>query len=220
MGLISYLVEEVAKDIVLPTTLGIASTVCNGAIEFLNKYDEKRKVKLLKTKKHERSFLISFMQEDKAFLTSRIKARYYEVRVGEAVVYTIKRVIQKDGSSTVEIRTSDEKIVLGLINERVIKKVPLVRVFVISESQEEVGKVFAKDQVPYKYQDMSGSTWDMAQNGKEFLISKAGKVVAKCKNQGLKLRDNAIIVTYNETQPPEAMLYLSLCLFFVLDSIR
>ncbi len=220
MGLISFLVEEVAKDIAFNATVGIAGTIAGGVEKASEKRDEKRKGKLLKTKKHQNSFLISHTNDDLSFFLSKTKARYYEVRVGDTVVYSIKRVLQKDGNSMVEIRDSDGKTPLGLINEVVQQKIPIEKAFIISEGQSEVGRVYTNEQMPYRYVDTEQNSWDLIQNDKEYLISKTGKTVARCKNNGLKLRKNSLFVTYNEKQPPDAMLYLSLCLFLSLDPIK
>lgn len=50
-------------------------------------------------------------------------------------------------------------------------------------------------------------------------LSRLGRPVARCRNKGLKLRQNSLLITYNEAEPQDAMLYFATCLFFILDPI-
>lgn len=219
MGIISSLITEVAKDIALDVSLGTAAAVVDGVDKITDKRDAKKREKLLKTKKNEKSFIISFDEDEKSFWLNKTKARHYVYQDGEFIKYRIKRVVKTEGTSLVEIRTGDGKVVLSAMNEIIKKGIPVEHIYLISSNNTEIGRVFANADAPYRYVSSAGDAWDMIQNDKEFIVSKAGKAVANCKNHGLKLKKNSIAVTYNENEPEEVIFYLSLCLFFMLDKI-
>lgn len=220
MGIIDSIVTGVAKEVAKDVTIGVAAVAVDGIDKISNKREAKRKSKVLKTKKQEKSFLISVEEDDKTFWTNKVKARHYTIQNGDNVIYRIKRVVKPEGTSLVEIKNDTGKIVVGSVNEIIKKGIPVEHIFLVSQNNVEIGRVFTNDISPYRFVSSDGEAWDMIQNDKEFLVSKGGKAVAKCKNQGLKLRKHSLAVTYNEDEQESSILYLSMCLFFMLDSIK
>lgn len=215
MGLITnFLVKELAKDVGFQA-LGKALDISEKRSW---KRDDKKKEKLLdKHKKKESSFLISCVGADISFIGSKTKSREYKVQAKGKDILRIKRSVNKDKSGTIKVSDADNRV-LATINESNVQS-NYERSFVVFEDNNEMGHINVKGDSSFEYVDSYKHLWDIVQVGEEYLISRVGRPVARCRNKGLKLRQNSLLITYNEAEPQDAMLYLAICLFFILDPI-
>ncbi|MCR5776268.1 MAG: hypothetical protein K6G84_02495 [Lachnospiraceae bacterium] len=218
MGLLKYFTKELAKEVAWNATFNIGAALSNISKEKALKKDDIQKQKVLKTKKYENSFLISLDEDDKTFFGGKLKARYYKIQVGELIVYRIKRMPKDALTSVVEVYAYEGTPIAG-INEFMIQDDPVERVFIVSENSVEMSRIYANGVVAYRYVSTDGDSWELMDNENEYLISNSGVVVARCSYQGLGLMKKSLVVKYNLEQPEDAMIYLAMCLFFVIDKI-
>ena len=216
MGLGDFLLRGIAIDVAIDVVSGVAQKVYVGAtkgIDYISEKKEEHEIKKLRKSK-QKIFYISFDRDDRTILNKH-KARYYVVQDNETIKYRVKRVIKSERTSLSEIYEGNKKDLSVTINE--IVNMSGGNVFLIlGRDKNEIARVLSGDAGPYRFITAKDKiAWDIIKPDKDYIISKNGNIIARCKLQSLY--KPSIAVTHIEDMPSSIILFIALCILFSVE---
>lgn len=218
MGIITYFAKEIAKDIALNTTLGVAGTIGMKIESATEKKNARKKEKLFNERKKNKHLLICPSGVQRTLITNAVKQKSYTISDEEKVKCVVCRYL-KEKRDVIEVKTVDSKDSFLKIYEVKSSNSQIEKQYeVIIDNQKYAYIAVSTLNSSCKMMISTGDTWNIdRKDEKEYEIEHMTKVVGHCRTNKLHITACGMLVDFIPSEETINILCMTLCFYIATD---